>query len=86
MGLNVVVYGATGMIGQAALLECFDHPAIAQVLAVGRSSCGLIHTKLEELLVDDMYDHSTVEDRLSGIDACFYSIGMSAKGMRDVTV
>jgi N-acetyl-gamma-glutamylphosphate reductase len=34
--LKVIITGATGMVGEGVLFECFEHPAIKQVLIVNR--------------------------------------------------
>ena len=35
--MKVIIYGATGMVGQGALRECLADPRVTQVLAVGRT-------------------------------------------------
>ena len=48
--MKVIVTGATGMVGKGVLLECLDHESITGVLSIGRSSLGIKHPKLKELL------------------------------------
>jgi hypothetical protein len=48
--MKVLLFGATGMIGQGVLRECLLDPAVEQVLAVGRSATGQRHEKLQELV------------------------------------
>jgi len=81
--MNVIVFGASGMVGGGVVLECLDDPRIETVLAVGRSFCGLTHSKLHELIVEDLFRLETVADRLQGYDACFWCIGVSAAGMSE---
>lgn len=69
--MKVIVTGATGMVGKGVLLECLDHPQVTQVLAIGRSSLGMSHPKLKELIHKDFLDFSTVKDQLVGFDACY---------------
>jgi hypothetical protein len=38
--LNVILFGATGMVGQGALRECLEAPDVARGLAVGRDATG----------------------------------------------
>ena len=59
--MNVIIFGATGMVGQGVLLECLDHLEVSGILAVGRSSCGIDHPKLQELLQQDFFDYSPIE-------------------------
>lgn len=83
MGLRVVIFGATGMVGRGALLEALDDPGTSKVLAVGRRLVGISHPKLEELVHQDFTDFSSVEARLRGYDACFFCLGVSALGMSE---
>jgi uncharacterized protein YbjT (DUF2867 family) len=81
--MNVIVFGATGMVGQGVLLECLDDASISSVLAVGRRPCGLTHPKLHDIVHHDFLDYSTIEDGLRGYDACFFCLGVSAAGMSE---
>jgi uncharacterized protein YbjT (DUF2867 family) len=78
--VHVILFGATGMVGQGALLECLDDPDVERVLAVVRRRTGTTHAKLEELFVNDFTDYAAVEDRLRGYDACLFCLGVSAAG------
>jgi uncharacterized protein YbjT (DUF2867 family) len=81
--LRVIVYGATGMIGSGVLLACIDDPAVRQVLVLGRTPCGVSHPKIQERLVEDFFDYGAIESELSGYDACFFCLGVSAGGMSE---
>lgn len=82
--MNLILFGATGMIGEGALLECLDAPDVASVRVVGRRATGRSHPKLTELVHADFTDWSTVGDQLTGFDACLYCLGVSAGGMSEV--
>ncbi len=71
------------MVGKGVLLECLDHPDVGSVLVVGRSGCGVVHEKLEQVIHDDFFDYSALETRLTGLDACFFCLGVSAAGMSE---
>ena len=75
--MNVLLFGASGMIGQGVLLECLDDADVTRVVAIGRSPCGVTHPKLEELHHDDFLDLSAIAPRLRGFDPCFYCLGVS---------
>ncbi len=79
--MKILLFGASGMIGKGVLLECLADPAVSAVTAVGRSACGVDDAKLTEVLRDDMFDASGVE--LTGWDACFFCLGVSAAGMTE---
>lgn len=68
------------MVGQGVLRECLLDPEVEQVLAVGRSSCGIQHAKLRELILTDLMNYSSVESELSGYDACFFCLGVTSAG------
>lgn len=81
--MRVVIFGASGMVGQGVLLECLGHQPISSVLVVGRSSCGIEHGKIEEIIHSDFTDFGPIADRLAGLDACFFCLGVSAAGMSE---
>jgi uncharacterized protein YbjT (DUF2867 family) len=81
--MNVLLFGATGMVGQGVLRECLLDPEVERVLAIGRTSCGQQHKKLRELLRKDLSDYSGVENELTGFDACFFCLGVSSAGMTE---
>lgn len=81
--MRVIVFGASGMVGKGVVYECMDHPEVESILIVGRTPCGVEHEKLTEILHEDFFDYSAVEDRLAGYDACFFCLGMSAAGMSE---
>ena len=79
--MKVILFGATGMVGQGVLRECLLDAGVERVLAVGRSSTGQQNAKLRELLHNDFMDFSAIESELSGYDACFFCLGVSSVGM-----
>ena len=81
--MRILLFGATGMVGQGVLHECLADGDVTQVLCVGRNPSGRTHPKLHELVVADLYDYSAVEDRLAGFDACFFCLGVSSVGMSE---
>jgi len=83
MGKKVIITGASGMVGKGVLLECLDHPSIDTVLVLGRTSTGIKHPKLMELLHTDFTDYTEVSEKLKGYDACYFCLGVSAGGMKE---
>ncbi|MGW4406487.1 NAD-dependent epimerase/dehydratase family protein [Nonomuraea sp. NPDC004702] len=81
--MRVIIFGATGMVGRGVLRECLLDERVTAVLTVGRSPTGTVHPKLRELLHSDLSDLSAVKDELSGYDACFFCLGVSAAGMSE---
>jgi uncharacterized protein YbjT (DUF2867 family) len=83
--MKIIIFGATGMVGQGALRESLLAQDVEQVLSVGRRSTGVRHRKLTEVSLRDFTDLSPIEDRLDGYDACFYCLGVSSVGMDEAT-
>jgi uncharacterized protein YbjT (DUF2867 family) len=81
--MNVVIFGASGMVGQGVLLECLRDTAVERVVVIGRSSTGRRHAKLREILVKDLFDVGSYAGELTGLDACFFSLGVSSAGMSE---
>ena len=81
--MNVVIFGASGMVGQGVLLECLRDTGVERVLVIGRSSAGRQHAKLGEVLVKDLFDVPSYSSELSGLDACFFCLGVSSAGMSE---
>jgi uncharacterized protein YbjT (DUF2867 family) len=79
--MKVILFGATGMVGQGVLRECLLDPEVETVLAVGRSPTGQRHAKLREIVHDNFFDFSAIESQLAGYDACFFCLGVSSVGM-----
>jgi uncharacterized protein YbjT (DUF2867 family) len=79
--MKVILFGATGMVGQGVLRECLLDAGVESVLAVGRSPTGQQHAKLREIVHDNFLYYSTIESELTGYDACFFCLGVSSVGM-----
>jgi nucleoside-diphosphate-sugar epimerase len=80
MGYKIILTGATGMVGKGVLLECMDAPEIEQVLLVSRKTAGINHAKVREILVQDFFDLSAIEEEFKGYDACFFCLGITSIG------
>jgi uncharacterized protein YbjT (DUF2867 family) len=79
--MKVVLFGATGMVGQGVLRECLADAGVESVLAVGRRPTGRSHPKLREIVHDDFLDFSAIEPELTGYDACFFCLGVTSIGL-----
>lgn len=71
------------MVGQAVLRECLNDQGIERIVAVGRTPIEQQHPKVEQLIHPDLYNLSAIESKLSGFDACFFSIGVTSAGMSE---
>ncbi len=81
--MKVLLFGATGMVGQGVLRECLLDPEVESVLVIGRGSTGQQHPKLREILHRDFTDFSAIEGEMAGYGACFFCLGVSASGMTE---
>lgn len=81
--MKVILFGASGMVGQGVLRECLIDPDVESVLSVARSPSKLQHQKLREIVHKDFTDFSSIENELTGFDACFYCLGISSAGMTE---
>lgn len=81
--MNVVLFGATGMIGQGVLRECLMAADVERVLTIGRTATGQQHPKLREIVPADLWDYSAIEHELTPFDACFFCLGVASAGMSE---
>lgn len=79
--MKVLLFGATGMIGQGVLRQCLRDPQVAEVVALVRRPSGQSHPKLREIIHGDFFDYGPIERELAGLDACFFCLGVSAAGL-----
>jgi uncharacterized protein YbjT (DUF2867 family) len=81
--MKVAVFGATGMVGQGVVRECLLDPGVESVVSVGRNPSGVSDPKFREVLTTDLLDLSPHAAELSGVDACFFCLGVSSTGMSE---
>jgi uncharacterized protein YbjT (DUF2867 family) len=81
--MKVIVFGATGMVGQGVLRECLLADDVEAVASVGRNATGQCHPMLIEIVHKDLSDLSAIENQLRGYDACFFALVVSSVGMSE---
>jgi hypothetical protein len=69
------------MVGEGVLLECLNHPDVAQILVINRKPAGVSHPKLREIIHTGFFNLAPIEPQLTGYDACFFCLGVSSVGM-----
>lgn len=79
--MHVLLFGATGMIGHGALDACLRDPAVERVTVVGRRATGRAHPRLTEHVRADVADLAGLEAELATVDACLFSLGVTAAGL-----
>jgi uncharacterized protein YbjT (DUF2867 family) len=83
MKIKVIIFGATGMVGEGVLHTCLNHPDVESVLVVSRRTCGVQHPKSRELIHSDFYNYSAIEKDLTGYDACYFCLGVTSVGKNE---
>jgi len=81
--MKVILFGATGMVGQAVLRECLRDDGVESVLTIGRSASSRTHQKLRDLVLPDLFEFNASGEDLQGYDACFFCLGVSAAGLSE---
>lgn len=81
--MKVLIYGATGMVGQGVLRECLLESSVEIVQTVGRTPTGMQDPRLRELVIKDLFHPEVFESSLTGYDACFFCLGVSSAGMKE---
>jgi uncharacterized protein YbjT (DUF2867 family) len=81
--MKILIFGATGMVGQGVLRECLLDPDVNEVVTIGRSATGQSHARLREIVHADLTDYTAIESQLTGFDACFFCLGIASAGMSE---
>ncbi|MBI5512534.1 MAG: NAD(P)H-binding protein [Deltaproteobacteria bacterium] len=81
--MKIILFGATGMIGQGVLKVALEDPGVERVLAVVRSPLDEQHPRLLALEHKDFKDYTALAGELVGYDACLFCLGVSAGGMSE---
>jgi uncharacterized protein YbjT (DUF2867 family) len=92
--MRIVIFGASGMVGQGVLRECLLSPDVVEVLSVSRSpldgsaskAVDRSNPKLRELVCPEIFaglDFTPIASQLTGFDACFFPLGVSSFRMKE---
>ena len=73
---NVIITGATGMVGNIVLKECLKRDDVSKVTSISRKPLGITHDKLVEVIHKDFMDYTNVEKFFNNQDICFFCIGV----------
>jgi len=71
------------MVGEGVLLTALNHKDVESVFVIGRRPCSIAHDKLKELIHNDFFDYSALEEHLKGYNACYFCLGTSSVGMNE---
>src|SRR5512145_2588099 len=81
--MKIILFGATGMVGEGVLLEVLRDASVEAVLVVGRRPCEISHPKLTEIIHRDFYDYAAIAERFRGYDACLFCLGVTSVGKNE---
>jgi uncharacterized protein YbjT (DUF2867 family) len=81
--MRILIFGATGMVGQGVLRECLYDARVTEILSIVRSPSGKQAAKLTEIQMPDMFRIADIAGRLKGFDACFFCLGVSSLGLSE---
>ena len=79
--IKAVIFGATGMVGKAVLLECLEDERIKEVTCIVRNTLDIKHSKLRLLICNDFNNLGELSNKIKGYDVCFYAIGIPSSGL-----
>ena len=81
--MKVLIFGATGMVGQGVLRECLRDPDVELTMTVGRRVTGVHHPRIREIVHRNLTDFNGLAGELAGFHACFFCLGVSSNGMSE---
>lgn len=74
--MQVVIFGATGMIGYEVLLRAIEKDEITKIITIGRNKTNINNSKVVEIIHDDFTSFSKIKSTLQNTQACFYCLGV----------
>src|SRR5688572_743267 len=81
--MRILIFGATGMVGQGALRECLRDRRVTDIVSIVRTPSGISAPELHEIVMPDLAIIRSQAPRLTGFDACLFCLGVSALGMSE---
>jgi uncharacterized protein YbjT (DUF2867 family) len=81
--MKILIFGATGMVGQGVLHECLADAAVSQMMTVGRTPLERSHPKMRQVVQADPAALDALAAELADMDACFFCLGVSAAGLSE---
>ncbi|MDJ0783955.1 MAG: hypothetical protein QNJ22_18435 [Desulfosarcinaceae bacterium] len=82
-GKQMLLLGATGMVGGIALRLGLEHPQISKVTVIGRRPTGVVHPKLQEMHHADYGDFSAIVEGFAYQDLALYCLGVYTGAVPD---
>ena len=81
--MKLILTGATGMVGEGVLHEALNSPSVESITLLGRRPSGVQHPKVREIVHENLFELSSIEDELVGFDACLFCLGTTSVGKKE---
>jgi len=81
--MNVVIFGASGMVGQAVLRACRQDRAVGRIVLVLRTAVPDTDPRIVQIIHRDFHDFSALAEDLSDLDACLFCLGVTSAGKKE---
>lgn len=76
--MKIIIFGASGRAGGGVLKASLSSPWVEEVRAITRRPLSVSTNKLRTFRHSDYLDYGAVAEAFTGVDACFYCLGISA--------
>lgn len=74
--MNVIIAGASGMIGGLILRQCLQNEKIISIRSFVRKPSGIIHPKLTEVVIEDFENLEGLEGYFTDVNVLFFCLGV----------
>ncbi len=75
--MQIIVTGATGMVGSEVVRQALIDPAITLVTELVRKPLSISNQKLKNIIHQDFKNYNGLEDMIKQHDACVWALGIS---------
>jgi hypothetical protein len=76
--MKILLFGATGSVGNSVLEACCAASIVDEVRAIARRPLMNTNSKLRTFVHHDFLNYATVQEAFRSIDACLFCLGISA--------
>ncbi|MCH9271896.1 epimerase [Pantoea ananatis] len=81
--MKILIYGASGMVGQGVLRECIKARDVENLTVIARSPIPEWHIKINHVVTENLVSPLAELYAAEKWDACFFCLGVSSFGMSE---